>query len=246
MKVAIITYSTYGHINTLAKSIQQGVIESKLADTVDIFQVQETLSDNVLQMINAPPKDSEIPLADSETLTKYDAFLFGCPTRYGNAPAQFSAFFDATGGLWAQGALQGKPAGFFVSTGTLGGGQEVTIRNMLSFLVHHGMIYVPTGYAAFEDMANMEEVHGGSPYGAGTFAGADGSRQPSDLEKRIAKVQGETFAKTASKLSVKPAEEPTKEEPKKEQAETANKRTEQSTKTPEVQEKSGCAKCIIM
>lgn len=133
----------------------------------------------------APPKP-DYPIATNATLTEYDAFLFGIPTRFGNYPAQFKAFWDATGGLWGAGILHGKPAGVFVSTGSLGGGQETTVINALSVLVHHGMIFVPLGYAkAFGQLTNLNEVHGGSPWGAGAFAGADGSRQPSALELEI-------------------------------------------------------------
>jgi NAD(P)H dehydrogenase (quinone) len=127
--------------------------------------------------------------------------LFGLPTRYGNQSAQVRTFWDATGGLWASGALFGKAAGVFVSTGTAGGGQEVTALNFLSTLTHHGIIYVPLGYKnTFAQLSNLSEVHGGSPWGAGTFAGADGSRQPSPLELEVATIQGSTFYETVQKF----------------------------------------------
>ncbi|KAI5968277.1 YCP4 [Candida margitis] len=199
MKIAIIVYSTYGHIITMAKAVQEGV--SKAGYHADLFQVPETLPQDILDQMHAPPKSKDIPIATLDTLTEYDAFLFGIPTRFGTLPAQFFEFFGATGGLWAQGALYGKPAGIFVSTGTQGGGQETTVRNSLNFLAHHGMPYIPLGYAkTFPQQSNLEEIHGGSAYGAGTFASPDGSRQPTELELQIATMQGEVFAQSAAKF----------------------------------------------
>ncbi|ONH69046.1 Protoplast secreted protein 2 [Cyberlindnera fabianii] len=172
----------------------------KAGGEATIFQVPETLSEDVLAKMYAPAKP-DYPIATLETLESFDAFLFGIPTRYGNFPAQWKAFWDATGGLWAKGALQGKIAGVFVSTGTPGGGQEVTVLNSLSVLAHHGIIYVPLGYKNnFAELANLTEVHGGSPWGAGSFAGGDGSRQPSELELKVATIQGESFYLTAQKF----------------------------------------------
>ena len=197
-KVAIIIYSMYHHIATMAEEVKRGI--EAAGGSADIYQVPETLSEEVLTKLHAPAKPN-YPIATNETLTSYNAFMFGIPTRYGNYPAQFKAFWDATGGLWAQGALAGKIAGIFVSTGTPGGGQESTAMNALSCLTHHGIIYVPLGYAnCFAQLANLEEVHGSSPWGAGTFAGADGSRQPTKLELEIAHIQGKTFYQTASKF----------------------------------------------
>lgn len=133
------------------------------------LRVSETLPEEVLGKMHAPPKSS-YPVATPETLTRYDAFLFGIPTRYGNFPAQWKAFWDQTGGLWFHGSLIGKYAGVFVSTGSAGGGQEVTVTNSLSTLAHHGIIFVPLGYGpAFSTLSNLSEVRGGSPWGAGTF-----------------------------------------------------------------------------
>mmetsp|Transcript_9132 Transcript_9132/g.9028 ORF Transcript_9132/g.9028 Transcript_9132/m.9028 type:complete len:201 (+) Transcript_9132:110-712(+) len=197
-KVAIIIYSMYHHIATMAEEVKRGV--ESAGGSADIYQVPETLSEEVLAKLHAPAKPN-YPIATNDTLVEYDAFLFGIPTRYGNYPAQFKAFWDATGGLWAKGALAGKIAGIFVSTGTPGGGQEATAMNALSVLTHHGIIYVPLGYAnSFAQLSNLEEVHGSSPWGAGTFAGADGSRQPTKLELEIAHIQGKTFYQTASKF----------------------------------------------
>ncbi|KAI0065046.1 flavoprotein [Artomyces pyxidatus] len=143
--------------------------------------------------MHAPAKPDYPILAPAE-LANFDAFLFGIPTRYGNFPAQWKNFWDATGQLWATGALYGKSAGSFFSTAGLGGGQETTAISTLSTLVHHGITYVPLGYGtAFAQLTNLSEAHGGSPWGAGTLAGPDGSRQPSALELEIATIQGKSF-----------------------------------------------------
>lgn len=190
-KVAIIIYSMYHHVAKMAEAVKAGI--ESAGGSATIFQVPETLLPEVLELLHAPDKP-DFPVATKETLTDYDAFVFGIPTRFGNYPAQWKAFWDATGALWVQGALYGKPAGIFVSTGTPGGGQEVTVSNALSCLVHHGMTFIPLGYAkAFSQITSLDEVHGSSPWGAGTFAGADGSRQPSKLELEIAQIQGHEF-----------------------------------------------------
>ncbi|RLN47303.1 hypothetical protein BBJ28_00002309 [Nothophytophthora sp. Chile5] len=196
--VAIVYYSTYGHISTLVDSVKAGV-ESVPGVTATIYQVAETLSDEILAKMHAGPK-KDYPVATPETLKNADAILFGFPTRFGSFPAQVKALFDSCGGLWASGALVGKPAGIFFSTGTLGGGQETTSFTAVTFLAHQGMTFVPLGFRATE-MFNVEEVHGGSPWGAGAIAGGDGSRQVSTLEKAIATTQGKSFAEIAKKLS---------------------------------------------
>lgn len=204
MKIAIVYYSTYGHVATLAESIKEGIEKSGKA-SVDILQVPETLPSDVLAKMHAPNKPP-YPIATKENLVEYDAFLFGYPTRFGQLPAQMTDFLATLGGLWATGALHGKPAGLFTSTSSPGGGQEVTLRNFISYIAHHGMIYVPLGYAkAFAQITNLDEVHGGTPYGSLTFAGADGSREVSALEKEIAFIQGESFADLAAKLVPEPA-----------------------------------------
>lgn len=150
----------------------------------------------------APEQDTSIPVATAETLTQYDAFLFGIPTRYANYSAQWKTFIDRLGGLWQSGALHGKYFGVFVSTGTAGGGQEATALQALSSWVHQGMIFVPLGYAKnFAILADLTEVRGGTPWGAGTFSGADGSRQPTPKELELAEIQGKTFYETVSKVS---------------------------------------------
>ncbi|KAL1695269.1 flavoprotein-like protein [Schizophyllum commune] len=196
-KVAIVIYSMYGHIAKMAETVKAGV--ESAGGQATIFQIPETLPENVLQLLHAPPKP-DYPIIDAATLATFDAFLFGIPTRYGNFPGQWKAFWDTTGQLWASGALSGKFVSVFVSTGTPGGGQEVTVANAMSTFVHHGMIFVPLGYAqAFAQLTNLNEVHGGSPWGAGTYAGGDGSRQPSALELEIAKIQGKQFWEIVSK-----------------------------------------------
>ncbi|ABN66456.1 NADH:quinone oxidoreductase [Scheffersomyces stipitis CBS 6054] len=196
-KVAIIYYSLYHHISTLADSIKVGV-ESAGAQA-DLFQVPETLAPEVLLKLNAPPA-REVPIATIETLKEYDAYLFGIPTRFGTFPVQWKSFWDATGGIWAAGALRGKFAGVFVATATPGGGQEETVINSLSTLTHHGIVFVPFGYG-HPGLNSFAEIRGGSAWGAGTFADADGSRSVSELEKDIAKTQGHDFVTTITKFS---------------------------------------------
>jgi NAD(P)H dehydrogenase (quinone) len=197
-KIAIVYYSTYGHIATLAEAVKEGV-EKVEGAVATIYQVAETLDEDTLKLIHAGPKKDH-PLITPEILAEADGILFGFPTRFGSMPSQVKAFFDSCGGLWAKGALAGKPAGLFFSTGTLGGGQETTAYTSITFLTHQGMTYVPLGYRS-PLLFNLEEIHGGSPWGAGTIAGGDGSRQPSTLELDVAKVQGESFAGVAKKLA---------------------------------------------
>ncbi|RJE20002.1 protoplast secreted protein 2 [Aspergillus sclerotialis] len=198
-KIAIVFYSMYGHIQKLAEAEKKGI--EAAGGKADLYQIAETLPDEVLQKMHAPAKSS-YPVAEPSQLLEYDAILFGIPTRYGNFPAQWKAFWDKTGGIWASGGFWGKYAGLFISTGTLGGGQESTALASMSTLAHHGFLYVPLGYkTAFGQLSNLNEVHGGSAWGAGTFAGADGSRQPSPLELEIAEIQGKSFYEHVSKVS---------------------------------------------
>ncbi|KAI8940016.1 Minor allergen Alt a 7 [Plenodomus lindquistii] len=198
-KIAIVYYSMYGHIKQLADAELKGIRAA--GGDAKLFQVAETLPDNILAMVKAPPKPTDIAtLSEPSDLEGYDGILFGIPTRYGNFPVQFKAFWDKTGGQWASGAFWGKYAGVFVSTGTQGGGQESTVIASMSTLTHHGFIYVPLGYkTVFAQLSNMDEVHGGSAWGAGTFAGGDGSRQPSALELTVAEAQGKAFYETVAK-----------------------------------------------
>jgi NAD(P)H dehydrogenase (quinone) len=189
----------YGHIRQLAEAEKAGI--EKAGGTVDIYQLPETLPQPVLEKMHVPPQSPEIPiLTDPKTLAEYDAFLLGIPTRFGNFPAQWKVFWDRTGQLWSTGGFHGKMAGLFVSSAGSGGGQESTAIAAMSTLTHHGIIYVPLGYNnAFEIISDTSEARGGSPWGAGTFSGADGSRQPSEKELRLATIQGETFWQTVSK-----------------------------------------------
>lgn len=187
----------YGHIAKMAEAVKAGV--GSAGGSATIYQIPETLSDDILAKMHAPAKP-DYPVIKPADLTQYDAFLLGVPTRYGNFPAQWKSFWDATGGLWASGALLGKYAGVFVSTGTPGGGQETTVISTLSTLAHHGIIYVPMGYGeAFHILSNLSEVRGGSPWGSGTFSAGDGSRQPSELEIQLAIHHGKYFYNTVKK-----------------------------------------------
>ncbi|KAJ0409904.1 hypothetical protein P43SY_005798 [Pythium insidiosum] len=197
-RVAIIYYSMYGHVATMANAVKEGV-EKVDGVTAEIYQIAETLSEEVLAKMHAPPKKDH-PIATSDVLKEADGILLGIPSRFGSMPAQVKAFFDATGGLWQSGALVGKPVGIFFSSGTPGGGQETVAMTSVTFLTHQGMIFVPLGYRS-PLLFNMDEVHGGSPWGAGTYAGPDGSRQPTTLELNVARAQGESFAGVAKKLS---------------------------------------------
>ncbi|KAF2270718.1 flavo protein WrbA [Lojkania enalia] len=200
-KIAIVYYSMYGHIKQLADAEKKGIEEA--GGTAKLFQVAETLPEEVLSKMYAPPKPTDVEtLTDPEVLLEYDAFLFGIPTRYGNFPAQFKAFWDKTGKQWASGGFWGKYAGLFISTGTQGGGQESTALAAMSTLAHHGFIYVPLGYKhTFALLSDLSEVRGGSPWGAGTFAAGDGSRQPSQKEIELATAQGKAFYQTVSKVN---------------------------------------------
>lgn len=197
-KIAIIFYSTYGHTLKLAETIKTGV-EAVEGVTAEIYQIDETLSEEILNKMHAPPK-KDFPSATPDVLKEADGVLFGFPSRFGMLPAQVKAFFDHCGGLWAAGALIDKPAGFFFSTGVQGGGQESAALTSLAFVANCGMTYVSLGYRSPLTF-NTDEVHGGSSWGSGTIAGANGTRQPSQLELDVAKVQGESFAKVAKKLS---------------------------------------------
>ncbi|KAL5641305.1 hypothetical protein ACGC1H_001704 [Rhizoctonia solani] len=198
-RVAIVIYSMYGHIGKLAEHVKTGVASA--GGSAEIFQIAETLPAEVLTKMGA--NKPSYPELDPANLVNYDAFLFGVPTRYGNMPAQWKSFWDRTGGLWMQQALHGKYAGVFVTTGTPGGGQEQTVSNLISTLAHHGINYVPLGYhsKAFALLTSFDKPHGGSPWGAGAFAGADGSRQPNEIETGLAEAQGASFYEKVSRVN---------------------------------------------
>lgn len=195
-KILVLYHSMYGHIETLAKTVAEGA-KSVAGSEVTIKRVPETMSKDAFE--NAGGKtDQKAEVANASELADYDAIIFGTPTRFGNMSGQMRNFLDQTGGLWANGSLAGKIASVFTSTGT-GGGDEMTITSTWTTLAHHGMVIVPVGYS-HEGVADISEVGGGTPYGASTIAGPDGSRQPSDKELAIAKFQGEQVAKLATKV----------------------------------------------
>ncbi|KAF2001149.1 benzoquinone reductase [Amniculicola lignicola CBS 123094] len=201
VKIAIVYYSMYGHIKQLADAEKKGIEEA--GGEVKLFQIAETLPEEVLGKMYAAPKATDVEvLTDPSVLESYDAFLFGVPTRFGNFPAQWKTFWDKTGKQWSTGGFWGKYAGLFISTGTQGGGQESTALAAMSTLAHHGLIYVPLGYKyTFPLLSDLSEVRGGSPWGAGTFSAADGSRQPSAKELELAAAQGKAFYGVVSKVN---------------------------------------------
>ncbi|CAF1218949.1 unnamed protein product [Didymodactylos carnosus] len=196
--VFVIYYSMYGHVKQLALKVVSGL--EKNGVEARLFQVQETLPREVLDKMHAPPTDPSIPVIDVHRLPEADGFMFGFPTRFGSAPAQMRALFDACGQHWTKNTLYQKPAGIFFSTAGLGGGQETTALTTVTFLTHLGMIFVPLGYKN-PKLHELKEVHGGSPYGAGTLAGGAGDRQPTALELDVAESQGYNFAQVVKKLA---------------------------------------------
>ena len=196
-RILVLYYSMYGHVETLAQAVAEG---ARSVDGVEVTlkRVPETMPPEIAREHGAK-LDQEAPVASPKELGDYDAILFGSPTRFGNMTAQMRNFLDQTGSLWVKGALVGKVASVFTSTGT-GGGNESTIISFVTTLMHHGMIYVGLPYACPE-LADVSEVKGGSPWGAATIAGADGSRQPTAKELAQARYQGRHVATIARKLS---------------------------------------------
>ncbi|CAG8890495.1 unnamed protein product [Penicillium egyptiacum] len=190
----------YGHVQRLAEAEKIGI--ESAGGHADIYHIAETLPQEILDSIHAPPKLSH-PIIGPEKLTEYDGVLFGIAPRYGNFPVQWKAFWDSTGEIWETGRYWGKYAGLFVSTGIPGGGQESTAIAAMSTLSHHGFLYVPLGYKpVFPLLTNLSEIHGGSPWGAGNFAGPDGSRQPTALELSIAEGQRKAFYEIVSRVLI--------------------------------------------
>ncbi len=201
MKVNVIFYSMYGHVHALAESVAGGAREVPGSE-VGLYQVPETLPAEVLAKMNAlesKKRFAHVPLATVDVLAQSHAVIFGAPTRFGMMPAQMRAFLDATGGLWVKGALAGRVGSVFTSTGTQHGGQESTILNFHTTLLHHGMIVVGVPYTE-QRLSESGEMSGGGPYGASTIAGGDGSRRPSENELAIARFQGRHVAAIAKKL----------------------------------------------
>ena len=196
-KILILYYSSYGHVERMAHAVAEGAA-SVAGATVSIKRVPELVSDELARKAGMKT-EQKAPVASVEELAEYDAIIFGTPTRFGNMAAQMRSFLDQTGGLWVKGGLVGKVGSVFVSTGTQHGGQETTITSFHNTLLHHGMIIVGLPYA-FAGLTRMDEITGGSPYGASTLAGADGSRQPSENELAGAHFQGRHVAEIAARL----------------------------------------------
>ncbi|QJE02169.1 NAD(P)H:quinone oxidoreductase [Massilia forsythiae] len=195
-KVLVLYYSTYGHVEQLANAVAEGARAA--GATVDVKRVPETAPEDVAR--NSHFKlDQQAPIATVDELPGYDAIVIGAPTRYGRMPSQMAAFLDQTGGLWATGALQGKVGAAFTSTASQHGGQETTQFSIITNLLHFGMVVVGLPYS-FAGLTTLDEIAGGSPYGASTIAGGKGERQPSAIDLDGARHQGEVVAKTAAKL----------------------------------------------
>lgn len=201
IKIQVVFYSMYGHVYRMAEAIAEGA-RSVPGTEVGVFQVPELVPPDVLEQSGADKARkafAQIPTAVVDHLPDADAIIFGTPTRFGNMTAQMRNFMDQTGGLWMKGALIGKVGSVFVSTATQHGGQETTITSFHSTLLHQGMIIVGVPYSEKRQMT-ISEVSGGSPYGASTIAGGDGSRMPSENELAIARFQGKHVAELAKRL----------------------------------------------
>ncbi|OBS08563.1 NAD(P)H:quinone oxidoreductase [Acidihalobacter prosperus] len=200
VKVQVVFYSMYGHIYKMAEAVAEGA-RAAGAD-VDVYRVAELVPDEVLEKYGAKQAQAayaHVPVIQPEQLAEADAIIFGTPTRFGMMTAQMRNFLDQTGGLWMQGKLIGKVGSVFTSTGTQHGGHETTITSFHTTLLHQGMIIVGVPYSE-QRLLTMDEISGGSPYGAGTLASGDGSRQPSENELAIARFQGEHVTGIARRL----------------------------------------------
>jgi NAD(P)H dehydrogenase (quinone) len=197
-KVLILYHSTYGHIEAMAKAEAEGA-RSVAGAEVDIRRVRETVPEEVARQARYK-LDQDAPLATVEELPNYDAIIVGCGTRYGRMASQMAHFLDQTGGLWASGALNGKVGGAFASTATQHGGQEVTLFSIITNLMHLGLTVVGLPYS-FAGQMTLDEITGGSPYGATTITGSQGQRMPSANELEGARFQGRLIAETAAKLA---------------------------------------------
>lgn len=203
-KIQVVFYSTYGHVYRLAEAVAAGAREVAGAE-VQVLQVVETLPPDVLAKmgaVEAKKAFAHVPIADPKRLVDADGIILGTPTRYGSATAQMRAFLDATGGLWASGALIGKVGSAFTSTASQHGGQETTLLTISTFFFHMGMVIAGVPYST-QELLNLSEVSGGTPYGASTIAGTRGERQPTANELAIARAQGRHVAGIATKLAAK-------------------------------------------
>ena len=201
MKVLIVYYSMYGHIHQMAEAVAEGVRQVDGAEAV-LRRVPETLPEAVLAKMGAEEAQkalAHVPVGTVEELAEADAVIFGTPTRFGNMCGQMRQFLDATGQLWANGSLVGKVGSVFASSNTQHGGQESTILSFHITLLHQGFVIVGLPYA-FQGQMRMDEITGGSPYGASTIAGASGERMPSENEREAARFQGRHVAEIASRL----------------------------------------------
>jgi NAD(P)H dehydrogenase (quinone) len=202
MKVLVVFYSLYGHVFQMAEAIAEGAAQVEGAE-VDIRRVSETLPAEVIEKMGAVEAQKaleHVPVCTVDELAAADAIIFGTPTRFGNMCGQMRQFLDSTGKLWQAGALIGKVGSVFVSTATQHGGQESTILSFHISLLHQGMVVVGLPYA-FQGQMRIDEITGGSPYGASTIAGGQGERMPSDNELEAAKFQGQHVAAIAKKLA---------------------------------------------
>jgi NAD(P)H dehydrogenase (quinone) len=203
MKILVLFYSAYGHIYKMAQAVAEGASQVEGSEVV-IKKVPETLPESILSKIGALDAQKtfeHIPVCTVDELSEYDAIIFGTPTRFGNMTSQMRAFLDGTGALWAKGSLIGKVGSVFTSSATQHGGQESTILSFHTTLLHHGMIIAGLPYS-FSGQTGIEEVKGGSPYGASTIAGENGERTPSEVELEAAKFQGKYVAEIAGKLTL--------------------------------------------
>ena len=196
-QVLVLYYSSYGHIETMAKAVAEGAREA--GAQVDIKRVPETAPEAVAKAAHFK-LDQEAPIAKVEDLANYDAVIVGTGTRFGRMSSQMASFLDQAGGLWAKGALHGKVGGAFTSTATQHGGQETTLFSIITNLLHFGMVIVGLDYGHAGQMT-LDEITGGSPYGATTITGGTGQRQPSENELVGARYQGRKVAETAKKLA---------------------------------------------
>jgi NAD(P)H dehydrogenase (quinone) len=200
VKVNVVFYSMYGHIYKMAEAVAEGA--KSAGAQVGVFQVAETIPDNILEQYGAKAAKAtfaKVPVATLANLTEADAIIFGTPTRFGNMAGQMRNFLDQTGQIWFSGGLIGKVGSVFASTATQHGGQETTITSFHHTLLHHGMIIVGVPYSE-KGLMDMSAISGGTPYGATTLAAADGSRQPTENELNIAKFQGKHVAQVTAKL----------------------------------------------
>ncbi|MGB4928246.1 MAG: NAD(P)H:quinone oxidoreductase [Giesbergeria sp.] len=195
-KVLVLYYSSYGHLETMASAVAEGARSA--GATVDIKRVPETAPTEVAKAAHFKLEQAA-PVASIADLEHYDAIVIGAPTRFGRMPAQMASFLDQAGGLWARGALHGKVGGAFTSTATQHGGQEMTLFSIITNLLHFGMVIVGLPYS-HQGQMTLDEIVGGSPYGATTIAGGQGQRQPSAIELEGARHQGKLVAETANKL----------------------------------------------